>query len=115
MLIPLWRHPRYSSSHFRLRLLSSKKYPHQYSYHDLFSANPDSDKDSPNKRQIATPENAIDTTFICPLTGQNLPECSCVKSSLKLHDFCVFCPAAKMHLISSNTLKNSPNYQINSH
>lgn len=79
MLIPIWQHPSYRHQQSHLCLINSEK-------------------TSPLTDAGIETSIALDTNFICPLTNQTLGECNCIKSALKPHDFCIFCPAARMHL-----------------
>ena len=85
MIIPLWLHPTYNPRSHRLRLIKPET-----SQLEEFA------KGSLSLVTPAAVEIVVDSSFVCPITGQRLPECACMKSSLKLHDFCVFCPAARL-------------------
>ena len=89
MIIPLWLHPTYNPRSHRLRLIKPETSQIQELKTGLLS--------------VVMPaavggysEACVDSSFVCPITSQSLPECACMKSSLKLHDFCVFCPAARL-------------------
>lgn len=79
MLIPIWQHPAYR---------------HQQKH--LYLINPE--KTFPLPDACVNYTLALDSNFTCPLTNQNLSECNCIKSALKPHDLCQFCPAARKHL-----------------
>jgi hypothetical protein len=79
MLLPIWQHPSYRHQENHLRLINPEK-------------------TSPLKDAGVDTIIALDSNFICPLTNQSLSECNCIKSALKPHDLCLFCPAARMHL-----------------
>lgn len=89
MIIPLWLHPTYNPRSHRLRLIK----PETSQMQELTTGS----------LSVVMPaavgtavDVVVDSSFVCPITGQRLPECACMKSSLKLHDFCVFCPAARL-------------------
>lgn len=45
-------------------------------------------------------QRAIDpNTFVCPITGELWLNSVCARSSTKLHDSCVWCPAAKLRCL----------------
>ncbi len=45
-------------------------------------------------------QRAIDpNTFVCPITGELWLNSVCARSSTKLHDSCVGCPAAKLRCL----------------
>ena len=89
MVIPLWLHPTYNPRNHRLCLIK----PETSQIHELARGSL-SVVTSPAVG--AAVEVVVDSSFVCPITAQSLPECACMKSSLKLHDFCVFCPAARL-------------------
>lgn len=102
-VIPLWRHLSYNPRQTRLRLISNnspqiieKCLPALR----LVKSSGFNDQSSESYASCS-PTSQLDYTFICPVTSQRLPDCSCIHSSLKLHDFCVFCPAVKLSESSS--------------
>jgi hypothetical protein len=82
MLVPLWQHPGYRHQESHLHLISKENTS------NLMDA------------AICFPI-PVSSNFVCPLTNQSLGECNCIKSALKPHDLCLFCPAARMHLPSA--------------
>lgn len=89
MVIPLWLHPTYNPRSHRLCLIKSETSQiEELAMGSLSLVTP--------AAVVPAVEVVVDSSFVCPITAQSLPECACMKSSLKLHDFCVFCPAARL-------------------
>lgn len=89
MVIPLWLHPTYNPRSHRLCLIKSETSEiEELATGSLSLVAP--------AAVVPAVEVVVDSSFVCPITAQSLPECACMKSSLKLHDFCVFCPAARL-------------------